>query len=76
MWKMKVTITPILICTLVADTEVLLKRLEDMENKRTSGDHPNDYIIENGENTEKNPGDLRRLALTQTSLKDHQQTLT
>ena len=27
-------------------------------NKRTRGDHPNYYIIENGQNTEKSPGDL------------------
>ena len=33
-----------------------------------SGDHPNDSIIENGQNTEKSPGDLRRLAVTQTPL--------
>ena len=31
---------------------------------RTSGDHPNDNIIENGQNIEKSPGDLRRLAVT------------
>ena len=37
-----------------------------------SGDHPNYYIIENGQNTEKSPGDLRRLAVTQTPVKDHQ----
>ena len=36
---------------------------------RTSGDHPNSYIIENGQNTEKNPGDLKRLAVTQTPVK-------
>ena len=29
-------------------------------------------IIENGQNTEKSPGDLRRLAVTQTPEKDHQ----
>ena len=29
-----------------------------------SRDHPNYYIIENGQNTEKSPGDLRRLAVT------------
>ena len=39
---------------------------------RTSGDHPNDSIIENGQNTEERPGDLRRLSVTQTPVKDHQ----
>ena len=38
----------------------------------TSGDHPNDSIIENGQNPEKTPGDLRRFAVTQTPVKDHQ----
>ena len=40
-----------------------------------SRDHPNDNIIENGQNTETSPGDLRRLAVTQTSVKNHQLTL-
>ena len=40
-----------------------------------SGDHPNNSIVENGQNTEKSPGDLRRLAVTQTSVRDHQLTL-
>ena len=35
-------------------------------NKRTSRDHPDFSIIKIGENTEKSPGDLRRLAVTQT----------
>ena len=44
-------------------------------NKRTSGDHPNDSIIESGKNTEKSPGDLRRLAVTQTPVRIHRLTL-
>ena len=36
-----------------------------LENKRTSGDHPNN-IVEIGQNTEKSQEDLRRLAVTQT----------
>ena len=31
----------------------------------------NDSIIENGQNTEKSPGDLRTLAVTQTPVKNH-----
>ena len=42
---------------------------------RTSGDHPNYSIVENDQNTEKCHGDLRRFALTQTTMKDHQLTL-
>ena len=43
--------------------------LVDLE---VGGDHPNYYIIENGQNTEKSPGDLGRLAVTQTPVKGHQ----
>ena len=39
----------------------IIKGTEGLGNKRTSEDNPNNYIIEIGQNTEKNPGDLRRL---------------
>ena len=42
---------------------------------RTSGEIPNYSIVGKGQNTEKSPGYLRRLAVTQTPLKDHQLTL-
>ena len=44
-------------------------------NKRTSGDHLNYSIIKIDQNTEKSPGDLRRLAVTQTPVENHQLTL-
>ena len=50
----------------------IIKGTGGFGNKRTSGDYPNYYIIEIGQNTEKGPGDLRRLAVIQTSMKDHQ----
>ena len=40
-----------------------------------SGDNPNNSIAEIGQNTEKNLGDLRRLVVTQTPVKDYQLTL-
>ena len=40
--------------------------------KSTIGDHSNDSIITIGKNTEKSPGDLRRLAVAQTSMRNHQ----
>ena len=40
--------------------------------RRTSGDHPNYNIIENDQNTETIPGDLRRFAVIQTPVKDRQ----
>ena len=47
------------------------KRTRD-ENKWTSGDHPNNSIVEINQNTEKSPKDLRRLVVTQTPVKGHQ----
>ena len=44
-------------------------------NNGTNGDHPNYSIVENGQNTEKSPGDLRRLTVTQTSVTDNQLAL-
>ena len=43
-------------------------------NKRTSGNHPNSSIFEINYNS-KSPGDLRRLAVTQTPVENHQLTL-
>ena len=37
-----------------------------LRNKRISGDHPNNSIVEISQNTEKSPGDLRKLVVTQT----------
>ena len=68
---MQVTIIPIVIGafgTVTKGTGVL-------GSWRTGGDHPNDSIIENGQNTEKSPGDLRRLAVTQSPVKNHRLTL-
>ncbi len=37
----------------------------------TSEGHPNYCMVEIVQNTEKSPGDLRILAVTQSSVKDH-----
>ena len=42
-----------------------------LENKRTSRDHNDNSIIKIGQNTEKSPGDLRRLAITQTPVRNY-----
>ena len=44
-------------------------------NKRASGNHPNNSIVEISQNTKKSPRHLRRLAVTQTSAKENQLTL-
>ena len=57
-----------------ADHRAKLKENENgtgtggLGNKRTSGDHSNYSIIKNGQNTEKSPGDLRKLVVTPTLL--------
>ena len=58
-------VIPIVVDTLDTITKRLLKRLEDLEITGQL-DHPNYSIIEIGQNTEKSPGDLRRLAGAQT----------
>ena len=56
-----------------AQSRKIDKRAGELENKRTSGDHPNDRIIMISQNTAKSPGDLRRLAVN--PVEDHQLTL-
>ena len=51
---------------------VYIKGTGGLGGWRTSGDHPNYSIVENDQNTEKNPGDLKKLAVTQTSVKNYQ----
>ena len=66
LWNMKVTIIPIMIGAFGTVTKGLLKEPWGLGGRSMSGDHPNYNIIEKGQNTEKSPGDLRRLAVTQT----------
>ena len=46
--------------------QMISKGIGRVGNKRTTGDHPEYSIIKIGQNTQKSPGDLRRLAVTQT----------
>ena len=64
------TIISVVIGALGTVTKGLLKGLEDLEVGGRV-----EIIIENGQNTEESPGDLRRLAVTQSPVKDHQLTL-
>ena len=41
-------------------------------NQRTSRDPPNSSIVKIDQNTEKSPGDLRRLVILRPQMKDHQ----
>ena len=55
--------------------KMLNTRTGGLGNKRTNGDHPNYSIVEIGRNTEKSRGDLRRLAVIQIPVRNHQETL-
>ena len=47
-----------------------IKGTGTLRSWQPSEDHPNDNIIENGQNTEKCPGELRGLAVTQTPVRN------
>ena len=66
---MKVTFIPFVIGALDAVTEGLIKRLEDLEITGWVKTIQNYCMVEISQNTEESPGDLRRLAVTQTSVK-------
>ena len=67
---MKVTIIPV-VTGAFGSPQRIIKGTGGLGNKRTTRDHPNYYIIENGQNTEKSSGYSRRFAVTQTPVKDH-----
>ena len=81
LWNMKVTIVPIVIGAFGTITKrfkssrLFNKKPGGLESWRTGGDYPNDSIAENGQNTEESPGDLSRLAVTHTPVKNYQLTL-
>ena len=72
---MQMTIIPIVIGAFGTVTKGIAKETRGPGSWRTSGDHPNDSTVENGRNTKKSPGDLRRHAVTQTPVKNHRLTL-
>ena len=70
---MKMMVIPVIISVFIWYSHQRIgKGTRRTGNKNMSGDHPNDSIVKIGQNTEKSPGDLRRLAVTQTPVKDHQ----
>ena len=70
LWNMKVAIISIVIGALGTVTKGLVQGPKDLG--MTSGDSPNYSIVEIGQNTVKSPGDLMRLAVTQTPVENHQ----
>ncbi len=69
---MKVTIILIVIGAFGTVTKGLIMILEDMEIKGRMGTIQTTALLKTGQNTEKSPGHLRRLAVTQTSVKGNQ----
>ena len=69
---MKVTLVPIVIGALGTVNKRIIKGPGGLGSWRTGRDYPNDSITNDGQNTETSPGDLRRLAVTQTPVKNHQ----
>ena len=51
------------------------KEVERIGNRKKSRDHLNYSIVKISHNTEKGPGDLKKLAVIQAPVKDHQLTL-
>ena len=74
LWNMKVTVIPIVFGAPGTVTKGLVQGLEDLEIR---GRVETIYycIIKIGQNTEKSPGDLKRLAVTQTPVRNHWLTL-
>ena len=68
LWNMKVTFWPVVISALDTVTKGFI-------NEWKSGDHPNCSTVEINQNTKESPGDLRRLAVTQTPAENQQLTL-
>ena len=75
LWNMKVTIVPIVICALGTITKGLLKGLEDLEVGRRVETIQMTALLRTARILRWVPGDLRRLAVTQTTVKNHQLTL-
>ena len=55
--------------------QMLGKGIGRLRNQTTSRNHPDYTIIKIGQNTEKSPEDLRRHAITQTPVRNHQLAL-
>ena len=70
LWNMKVTIIPIVIGAFGTVTKGLLKGLEDLATEWRPSKQQHYW-----KRPEKSPGDLRRLAVTQSPVKYHQLTL-
>ena len=65
-------VIPTVVNTLGVIAKRISKETGGLGNKRTIRDHPDTSTIKISQNTEKSPGDLRRLAVTQPPVRNHQ----
>ena len=75
LWNMNVRMMAIVIGTLITVTQWLIRGPVDLEIRGRAETIQNYCFTEIGQNTQTNPADLRRLAVAQTSVKDHDLTL-
>ena len=61
LWNMKMMVILVVDGALGTTPERLVKQLDDLEIKRQMKNHLKYIITKIGQNTEKNPGDLRKL---------------
>ena len=71
-WNMKLTVIALVVGALGRICEELVKGLG---NKRARRDNPNSKFIKIVQNTVESFGDLRRFAVTQAQVRNHQLTL-
>ena len=75
LWNMKLTVVPVLIGVLGTISKGLVRGLEELETGGLIETIQKYSIVEISLNIEKNPSGLRKLAVTQTPARNHQQTL-
>ena len=68
-------VIPLVVRALSTVPKGLIKRLEDLEIRGRVETIQTTAFVVISQNTEKSPGDLRRLSITQIPVKNHQLTL-
>ena len=66
------TVIPLVVGPFGTVPEGLKKRLEELKISKKNRNHQYYSIAEKGQNTDKSPGDLRKITITQIPLKDQQ----
>ena len=72
LWNIRQTMMPFVVGALGIVPKGLEKKIGGIGNQRNNRGYSETALNRIGLNTEKSPGDLKRLAVTQTRGKDHQ----